>query len=162
MRAVAAQSRTLDQSSKVLGRDGAGRRRRYALATCITNFPKFSPLKSLSSVSGNVSAPTTMFAFDLIFPSFQLRADVAITTLKRFAYDRTLSWCSAIATNELALALSAHGKNLVGIAALPGCARFCVFRDQPIDFAALGVVEVTMRRGRSCATVAVAIKILCT
>src|SRR5665647_268031 len=39
----------------------------YSLATCSTSLPKFSPLKSLSRVSGNVSRPTTTTTFSLLF-----------------------------------------------------------------------------------------------
>jgi len=51
---------------------------RYSPATRKTNFPKFSPLKSMSGVSENVSIPTTMRSFDFIFPSYKYPAISAI------------------------------------------------------------------------------------
>src|SRR5579872_6390082 len=39
-----------------------------ALYTLIISLPKFSPVKSLSSVSGNVSRPSTISSRDLSFP----------------------------------------------------------------------------------------------
>ena len=43
----------------------------YSLATCKTSLPKFSPLKSLSSVSGKVSRPATTSSLLFITPSFR-------------------------------------------------------------------------------------------
>jgi hypothetical protein len=40
----------------------------YASATFRTSFPVFSPLKSFSNVSGNVSNPSTMCSRDLSLP----------------------------------------------------------------------------------------------
>src|SRR5271155_3752050 len=41
----------------------------YASATLRMSFPVFSPLKSFSNVSGNVSSPSTMSSRDLSLPA---------------------------------------------------------------------------------------------
>jgi hypothetical protein len=42
---------------------------RYAWATLRISFPVFSPLKSFSNVSGNISRPSTISSRDLILPA---------------------------------------------------------------------------------------------
>ena len=54
-------------------------------ATSRTSLPKFSPLKSFSRVSGNVSSPATTSSFDFMRPSCRYCAISATATPYRSA-----------------------------------------------------------------------------